>query len=98
MQRALDRATGTNVLRVRVNPQDASVVSAYLAELPTPIGTAWEVSPEGAITVGGCIVDIEGGEIDARLDVQLDTIISALRELVPFPLSQHDDIEQLRAA
>lgn len=98
VRRALDRATGVNVLRVRVNPSDATIVSAHLAQTATAATEAWEVSPDGTITVGGCVIDIEGGEIDARLDVQLDVVISALRELVPFPLARLDDEEHQRAA
>jgi flagellar biosynthesis/type III secretory pathway protein FliH len=98
VQRALTRATGANVLRIRVNPQDASVVGAYFDSAATPSGAAWEVTPDGAITVGGCIVDIEGGEIDARIDVQLDAIAGALRELVPFPLERTIESEWQRAA
>jgi flagellar biosynthesis/type III secretory pathway protein FliH len=98
VQRALERAMGMNVLRIRVHPHDASVTSAYLANSPVPISGAWDVAPDGAINVGGCIVDIEGGEIDARLDVQFDAVLAALRELIPFapPAATHED--WLRAA
>jgi flagellar biosynthesis/type III secretory pathway protein FliH len=98
VRRALDRAAGRNVLRVRVNPADASIVSAYLDHTPATANGTWDVSPDGAITVGGCVIDIDGGEIDARLDVQLDVVINALRELVPFALPRLEDEEQLRAA
>lgn len=102
VRRALDRATSMNVLRVRVHPDDASIVSAYLAQTPAPGGGTWEVSPEGAITIGGCVIDIDGGEIDARLDVQLETVMSALRALVPDAPAVDggaaDIEEQLRAA
>jgi len=37
----------------------------------------------GAIGVGGCRIDTEAGEVDARLDAQLDQVASMLRGAVP---------------
>ena len=46
-------------------------------------GEPWEVFEDGSIGVGGCVVDTANGEIDARLDVQLETIARVLRQAVP---------------
>ena len=37
----------------------------------------------GSIGIGGCVIDTAAGEIDARLDVQLDALMRALRTAVP---------------
>ncbi len=81
--RALSRATNLNIVRIRVNPADVSQVVAFLGESGATASASWDVTPDGAITVAGCVIDVEGGEIDARLDVQFEMVARALRDLVP---------------
>jgi flagellar biosynthesis/type III secretory pathway protein FliH len=38
------------------------------------------VQASGAIAVGGCVIDVENGRVDLRLDVQLDSIERALTQ------------------
>lgn len=79
VRRAIARAGGQQVVRVHVHPERVEVVrEAFRGEEPR-----WEAVPDGAIELGGCIVDTARGRIDARLDVQLDAIARALREAVP---------------
>ena len=82
VDRALTRAGAQNVLRVRVHPDDRSIVVAKMTEhhgdtLP------FAVIDDHTVAVGGCIVDTQAGEVDARLDVQLDEIARLLRESIP---------------
>jgi flagellar assembly protein FliH len=79
VERALKRAGSQNVLRIRVNPEDRELVDARLVERVGEAAAKWEVTTDGAITVGGCIVDTERGEVDARLDVQLEEIARVFR-------------------
>lgn len=81
LDRALARTGALNVLRIRVHPADRDALTAHLAETRGDAAAHWELLPDGTITVGGCVIDVEGGEIDARLDVQLEQIARALREL-----------------
>ena len=79
VEHALKRAGSQNVLRVRVNPEDRELVEARLVERAGEAATSWEITADGAINVGGCIVDTEHGEVDARLDVQLEEIARVFR-------------------
>ncbi len=79
VERALKRAGSQNVLRIRVNPEDRELVDARLVERVGEAAASWEVTADGAVTVGGCIVDTECGEVDARLDVQLEEIARVFR-------------------
>ena len=83
VERALKRAGALTVVRIRVNPADLEVVSASVVEQPAGSGPAWEVTADGAIGVGGCIIDTARGQIDARLDVQLEEVARVLRETAP---------------
>ena len=79
---AIERSGAQNVVRVRVNPGDEPIVRAALEERGGP-ATEWQVLPDGRITVGGCIIDTHAGEVDARLDAQLEEVANALRAAVP---------------
>jgi flagellar assembly protein FliH len=66
---------GGRVLRVRVHPDDTDSVTALVQAL----GNEAPVYPDAVVEVGGCVIDIEGGTIDLRLDAQLDSIERVLR-------------------
>lgn len=82
VERALQKLGNQNAVRVRIHPQDLSVVTSHLE---TRNGTvqSFEVFGDGSIGIGGCVIDTAAGEIDARLDVQLDAVARALRTAVP---------------
>ncbi len=98
VERALGRASTMNIVRIRVHPDDVSQVVAFLAESGASASASWDVTPDGAIGVAGCVIDVEGGEIDARLDVQFDIVAGALRSLVPAPPELRQDRGAARAA
>ncbi|MEX2374713.1 MAG: FliH/SctL family protein [Dehalococcoidia bacterium] len=92
VRHALARAGAQNVVRVRVHPSDADAVSASLGEAsndPLP----FEVLPDEAVGVGGCIVDTAHGRVDARLDVQLDAIARLLRDALPPEPETHPETQ-----
>jgi flagellar assembly protein FliH len=82
VERAVERAGRQSVVRIRVHPRDRDVIVATLAE-GHGAAAEWEVAEDGAIGVGGCRIDTEAGEVDARLDAQLDEVALMLREAVP---------------
>jgi flagellar assembly protein FliH len=96
IERALARAGAQNVVRVRVHPDDMQVLAASLAEGDREV-VPWEAMADGAVAVGGCIVDTAGGEVDARLDVQLEEVARALREIA-LDADGHDSAEWQRLA
>lgn len=68
VREALDRVRRAERVRVRVHPDDASVVR--------DLGV--EIVEDATIERGGCIVESELGDIDARLAVRLDALARAL--------------------
>jgi flagellar assembly protein FliH len=82
VERALERAGAQNVVRVRVSPDDRGRVEVALAERHGD-APPFQMVGDHAVAVGGCIVDTTAGEVDARLDVQLDEVARVLREAVP---------------
>jgi flagellar assembly protein FliH len=82
VERAIERLGGQNVVRVRVHPDETETVTAALGERDGTAAT-WEVLADGTVSIGGCVIDTTAGEVDARLDVQLDAIARVLREAVP---------------
>lgn len=71
---ALRAAAAQNVLSVRVHPGLAEQVQAVLVD------AARYVRPDEAVEIGGCIIDLEHGTIDASLEARLSLMELALRE------------------
>jgi len=67
-------------VRVAVNPGQRELVAALLPQLKVtwPDLHAVEVVEDPSIVPGGCVVTSAGGEVDARLDAQLDRIVAEL--------------------
>ena len=65
---ALRAASGQDILSVRVHPSVASQVQAALGNSGT------YVRASDAVDVGGCIIDIAGGTLDASLDTRLSLL------------------------
>ena len=82
VRRGLDRVGAQRVVCVRVHPDDAPAVRAWLDERGGD-GARWELRPDGGVTIGGCVIDTAAGQVDARLDVQVAQIAAQLREAVP---------------
>ncbi len=68
-------------LRVYVHPDDLKLLRERRhAVLEDPDATVTFL-PSGRVERGGCLVRGEGGEVDGRLDVQLEELGKALREV-----------------
>ncbi len=70
---AVRAAAGQQILSIRVSPDAADSVRATLLDL------ADYVRPEAGVDIGGCIIDLRHGSIDATLDARLDLMELALR-------------------
>ncbi|GAB4326125.1 MAG: hypothetical protein Kow0010_09070 [Dehalococcoidia bacterium] len=71
---AVRSASSQEVLRIRVAPGVAAAVEAALGDM------AGYVVADGAVAIGGCLVELRDGLIDATLDARLDLAERALRE------------------
>ena len=70
---ALRAASGQEVLAIRVNPSVAGPVQASLQD------AADYVRPDDSVEVGGCVIDLRHGTLDASLDARLTLMEAALR-------------------
>ena len=71
---ALRAASGQDVLSIRVHPGLADSLRATLTDAATYI------RPDASIEVGGCIIDLRNGTLDASLDARLSLMELALAE------------------
>lgn len=78
-RRAIERARSQQMVRIRVNPEQTGIVAALVEDLPAAGGLP--VVGDGAVDLGGCVVDTRYGFIDARLDTQVDQVGNALLAL-----------------
>ncbi len=70
---AVRAAAGQEILSIRVNPGVEAEVTAALGDLGA------YVRPDDAVAIGGCLVDLRHGTIDAALDTRLDLAEAAIR-------------------
>ena len=77
---ALSASRRAKQVRVRIHPDDEPAVRAsqpaLVARLDPAAGFALVSDP--SVPRGGCVVETEGGRIDARIDVQLQALRRAL--------------------
>lgn len=71
---ALRAASGQQILSIRVHPGLVAQVQAALVDV------ADYIRPDDAVEIGGCVVDLQHGTIDASLDARLSLMELALRE------------------
>lgn len=72
-EEAVRAAAGQELLSIRVNPGIEAEVTIALADLGA------YVRPDAAVEIGGCIVDLRNGTIDATLDARLSLAELAIR-------------------
>lgn len=77
---AMAQLTDGGRLRLRVSARDAGVVDERRALLvgALPPGASLEVAADESLAPGDVVVESEAGEIDARVDVQLETLARSL--------------------
>jgi flagellar assembly protein FliH len=66
---------GTRNIRVHLHPQDAAAVRERLAQ-PALEG-AWTLIEDPTLTRGGCLVQSEHSQLDARFESRLNALIAA---------------------
>lgn len=71
---ALRAAAGQEILGIRVHSGLVDAVSASLADVSSYI------RPDDAVEIGGCVIDLRNGTIDATLDARVSLIDLALRQ------------------
>jgi type III secretion protein L len=69
---------------LKVSPQDSQAVRDCLQEILSDGSVDYlEVKPDSRLKPGTCILETDIGVVDASLDVQLESIIKALKKATP---------------
>jgi flagellar assembly protein FliH len=79
VRQAASRYASRDGVLVRLNPADLSALraaGALEAELPSGGKADWLA--DQSVEMGGCIVEAAGGELDARLETQMEALRAAL--------------------
>ncbi len=84
VRNALRRATDSASLRVRVSPDDLETVRGSRDDLLTLVDGIRhiEIVADRRVGSGGCVVETGAGNIDARLETQIETVGGALEQLI----------------
>jgi len=82
IREALKRILGVEKVKIKINKADEELVRSHKNELHQTADSVKEfvLDVDDKITEGGCILESELGNVDARLETQLRQIESALRE------------------
>ena len=71
---ALRSAAGQEILSIRVFPELVESIQASLVD------AARYIQPDETVEIGGCVIDLRNGTIDASVDARLSLMDLALRE------------------
>ena len=76
---ALDKVVDHQKVKIRINPQDLETVQTALFEFLPHVESLENVhfEADAGLTAGGCVVETNFGNIDARMENQLDQIETA---------------------
>lgn len=80
IQEAMKRVIGVERVRIRMNPQDEEIVRRRRSELLTSADAVRELTIEADETIprGSCVLESDGGNVDASVQTQLERIEAAL--------------------
>jgi flagellar assembly protein FliH len=80
VQIALQMATDRSELSLRINPEDVGFVEKVKPGFFTQFRDlkGLTVMPDGSISRGGCVIESHYGDVDGRIETQLDEIYQVL--------------------
>jgi len=76
VREAVALAAGLPQLVLRLHPDDLTLLTG--PGHPRLVPSGCEVIPDPGLQRGGCVVELEGGEIDARIETRLARIVAEL--------------------
>jgi len=82
---ALRRLTEPLPATLLVNPEDAELVRAAVADFSVEHGGALSVREERRVERGGCVVSTQAGEIDAQITAQLERVAKVVAQQAGAP-------------
>ena len=80
ISQALQLAAGNAHLELRLNPRDLEMLGDHAQQVVQSLSACNQarLSPDDSIEPGGCIIETQHGQIDARLETMLERIASEL--------------------
>ena len=80
LNRIMDNAQNIGNIKLYLNPVDAGKLDPYWREFQASMtGSMVQVIPSDEITPGGCFIHGEMGNVDARLETQMRSIMNTLQ-------------------
>jgi flagellar biosynthesis/type III secretory pathway protein FliH len=78
---ALAKVEGPGKITLKLNPSDLQFINETKYQLSDMIGNIDNITlePEGSIQSGGCVVETDLGQIDARIEHQLQAVEESFR-------------------
>jgi flagellum-specific ATP synthase len=94
LRKALQMANGQECIKIKANPEDGETVRSLLHDEIDDTDTAdkVEVIADQNIDQGGCLIETDFGNIDARIEQQLKTVGSKLKDQITAE-NNMDDLE-----
>ena len=84
VREAIKKVEHQQDILIRVNPADMQFLDPSRLPSADPSGQSnsirFRIEADDNISSGGCYIETEGGDVDARLETQLDIIRAAFRE------------------
>ena len=77
---ALERVSGKSSAEIRLNPLDYEYMTRRHGDLPRTEGRDIKFESDNTISQGGCLIQTETGDIDARIEEEFREIESAFFE------------------
>jgi len=79
----LRKIIGTNDIVIKLNPKDNELIQKSSKEYLTSLGiTKIRFEPNKNVQIGGCLVESEIGNLDARIETQITEIIKVLENSI----------------
>ena len=89
VKQAMEKVNDTRQLIIKLNPKDLDAVQLLKADLlpEDDLGANFRIEADEGIKRGGCIIETQLGDIDARIDQQLNIIEALLVDQIPKPVT-----------
>ena len=77
---AITEVTHATSARIRLNPFDSEILEAHRAEIMSAASSVRQLEiVEDDSIAGGCVIETDGGVVDARVEMKLEEIAESLR-------------------
>ncbi|MEG8945599.1 FliH/SctL family protein [Rosettibacter firmus] len=84
LKAAISKIIGANEVKIRLNPEDVEKLNEFSKNLLNNSSfNKIKFEPDNRIEKGGCLIETEIGNVDARISSQLDELRKKLEESIP---------------